>query len=264
MAKAAFYPSITLTASGGYQTSDLLGIISRSGFAYGLGGIVDIPIFSAGRRKGNYKSAKAQYQAMLIGYQKAINGAFRDVSDTLVGYQKTKEYAGSVTLLAANAAKPEHARERALCRRRYQLSGSSRHGTSAAERRARTCAGAAGCSDVSCAALQSTRRRLAAVRDSMTRPALSGCRFLLAILLLLMVLFPVLEDMTRPIFLTAVIASVFVVGVAVVHPGRSRVRNAIALAVIQIGLNGLGGFADRELVCVSMCSRARTWRPFQH
>ena len=100
VAKAAFYPSITLTANGGYQTSDLLGVISRSGFAYGLGGIVDIPIFSAGRRQGNYKSAKAQYEAILINYQKAINGAFRDVSDTLVGYQKTKEYAGSVTLLA--------------------------------------------------------------------------------------------------------------------------------------------------------------------
>ena len=72
----------------------------------------------------------------------------------------------------------------------------------------------------------------------MTRPALSGCRFLLAILLLLLVFFPVLEDMTRPIFLIAVIASVFVAGVAVVHPGRSRMRNAIVLAVIQIGLTG--------------------------
>jgi multidrug efflux system outer membrane protein len=100
VAKAAFYPSITLTANGGYQTSDLLGVVSRSGFAYGLGGIVDIPIFSAGRRQGNYKSAKAQYQALLVNYERAINGAFRDVSDTLVGYQKTKEYAGSVTLLA--------------------------------------------------------------------------------------------------------------------------------------------------------------------
>jgi hypothetical protein len=72
----------------------------------------------------------------------------------------------------------------------------------------------------------------------MTPPALSGCRFLLAILLLLIVFFPVLEDMTRPIFLTAVIASVFVGGVAVVHPGKSRMRNAIALAVIQLGLTG--------------------------
>lgn len=100
VAKAAFYPSITLTASGGYQTSDLLGVVSRSGFAYGLGGILDIPIFSAGRRQGNYKSAKAQHEAILINYQRAINGAFRDVSDSLIGYQKKKEYASGVTLLA--------------------------------------------------------------------------------------------------------------------------------------------------------------------
>jgi outer membrane protein, multidrug efflux system len=100
VAKAAFYPSISLTALGGYQTSDLLGVVSRSGPAYNLGGVLDIPIFSAGRRSGNYKTAKAFYQELLINYQRAINGAFRDVSDTLVGYQKTKEYAGSVTLLA--------------------------------------------------------------------------------------------------------------------------------------------------------------------
>lgn len=100
VAKAAFYPSINLTAFGGYQTSDLLGVVSRSGSAYNLGGVLDIPIFSAGRRSGNYKTAKAFYQELLINYQRAINGAFRDVSDSLVGYQKTKEYAGSVTLLA--------------------------------------------------------------------------------------------------------------------------------------------------------------------
>ena len=70
-------------------------------------------------------------------------------------------------------------------------------------------------------------------------PALRGCRFLLAILLVLLVLFPALEDMTRPILLIAVIASVFVAGVVIVHPGRLRVRKAIALAVVQIGLTGL-------------------------
>ena len=100
VAKAAFYPSISLTALGGFQTSDLLGVVSRSGPAYGLGGVLDIPIFSAGRRKGNYESAKAQHEEVLINYQRAINGAFRDVSDTLIGYQKNKEYAGSALLLA--------------------------------------------------------------------------------------------------------------------------------------------------------------------
>ena len=170
VAKAAFFPSITLT--GEWRLSDFRPARRRQpvGLRLRLGGLLDIPIFDAGRRKGNYKSAKAQHEAMLIGYQKAINGAFRDVSDALVGYQKTKEYTGSIDAARRNAARPEHACERALCRRRQQLSGSARHGTPAAERRATTCAGTTGCSDVSGPALQSARRRLAAV-NSMTRPA---------------------------------------------------------------------------------------------
>jgi multidrug efflux system outer membrane protein len=99
VAKAAFFPSITLTGYGGYQSTDLLGVINRSGFAYGMGGLVDIPIFDAGRRSGNYKTAKAEFEGMVIGYQKAINGAFRDVSDALIGYRKTMEYTTNQRLL---------------------------------------------------------------------------------------------------------------------------------------------------------------------
>ena len=100
VAKAAFYPSINLTAAGGYQTTDLLGVVNRAGFAYSMGGFLDLPIFDAGRRSGNYKTAKAQHEELLINYQRAINGAFRDVSDALVGYRKTKEYSGSQRILA--------------------------------------------------------------------------------------------------------------------------------------------------------------------
>jgi outer membrane protein, multidrug efflux system len=99
VAKAAFYPSINLTAAGGFQTSDLVGIVSRSGGAYSMGGLVDLPIFDAGRRSANYKIAKARREELVIGYQKAINSAFHDVSDALVGYQKNKEHTGSQTLL---------------------------------------------------------------------------------------------------------------------------------------------------------------------
>jgi multidrug efflux system outer membrane protein len=101
VAKAAFYPSINLTAAGGVQTSDLLGIANRSGFSYSMGGLVDLPIFDAGRRSGNYKTAKALHEELLIDYLKAINGAFRDVSDALVGYQKTREYNSNQAALAA-------------------------------------------------------------------------------------------------------------------------------------------------------------------
>jgi multidrug efflux system outer membrane protein len=92
VAKAAFFPSVSLTAAGGYQSVDLVGIVQRAGTAYSLGGLVDLPVFDAGRRSGNYKSAKAQHEQMLISYEQAVNGAFREVSDALIGYQKAKEY----------------------------------------------------------------------------------------------------------------------------------------------------------------------------
>jgi len=100
VAKAAFFPSITLTAAGGAGTTDLAGAVQRSGTAYSLLGVLDIPIFDAGRRSGNYTIAKAQRQALLLNYLNAVNGAFRDVSDALIGHQKSKEYAGSQTILA--------------------------------------------------------------------------------------------------------------------------------------------------------------------
>jgi multidrug efflux system outer membrane protein len=100
VAKAAFFPSINLTAAGGYQSSDLLGIIHKNGLGYSFGGVLDLPIFDAGRRKGNYQTAKAVHEELLISYQKAINGAFQDVSDSLIGYQKTKEYTSRQTALA--------------------------------------------------------------------------------------------------------------------------------------------------------------------
>src|SRR3954452_24502101 len=100
VAKAAFYPSISLTASGGYQSNDLLGVINRAGGAWTRGEAIDLPIFDFGRRMGNYRTAQAQSEELLIGYQKAINSAFQDVSNALIGYQKNKEYTSSQMLLA--------------------------------------------------------------------------------------------------------------------------------------------------------------------
>ena len=73
----------------------------------------------------------------------------------------------------------------------------------------------------------------------MARRPLRGCRFLLGSLILLLLGFPILEEMARPILLTGVIAGVFMAGVAAVNPGRSRIRRAVALAVVQLGLTGL-------------------------
>src|SRR4051812_1508270 len=81
VAKAAFYPSINLTVGAGVQSTLLLNVINRSGGAWSRGAILDLPIFDMGRRIGNYHTAQAQHEEMVLAYRKAINGAFRDVSD---------------------------------------------------------------------------------------------------------------------------------------------------------------------------------------
>lgn len=91
VAKAAFFPSINLTGSGGYQSVSLTGLIDRAGPVYAYGGTIDIPIFDFGRRSGNYKSAKAESEAALQLYLKAIDNSFREVADALVGRQKAIE-----------------------------------------------------------------------------------------------------------------------------------------------------------------------------
>jgi outer membrane protein, multidrug efflux system len=100
VAKAAFYPSITLTAGGGVQSTDLLSVINRAGGAWNGAAMLDVPIFDMGRRQGNYRTAQARSEELLIGYQRAVNAAFQDVSSALVGYHKSQEYSASQMLLA--------------------------------------------------------------------------------------------------------------------------------------------------------------------
>jgi multidrug efflux system outer membrane protein len=92
VAKAAFFPSITLTGGGGYQSFDLANVVNRQGGLYSYGAAIDLPIFDAGRRVGNYNAAKARQEQALNGYQYSIRSAFREVADALVGVRKAKEY----------------------------------------------------------------------------------------------------------------------------------------------------------------------------
>lgn len=99
-AKAAFFPTIQLTGAGGYQVFDLASLGSRSGNFYGFGAPVSLPIFDGGRRLGNYRTSKAQREEAILSYQKAVANSFRDVSDALVNYRKSKEFRQQQELLA--------------------------------------------------------------------------------------------------------------------------------------------------------------------
>jgi len=100
VAKAAFFPSIALTGGGGYQSFDLTGVVTRKGGVSMWGASVDIPIFDAGARIGNYRATKAQKEQLALNYQQTVLNAFRDVSSALTGYQKAKEARAQKVLLA--------------------------------------------------------------------------------------------------------------------------------------------------------------------
>ena len=62
------------------------------GGAGAVGGGLVQPLFNAGALWNNYKASKALREGAILTYQKAIQSALQDVSDSLVGYQKAKEY----------------------------------------------------------------------------------------------------------------------------------------------------------------------------
>jgi outer membrane protein, multidrug efflux system len=92
VAKSMFFPSISLTGAGGYQDFNLGGLFKADGGVYSYGGSITMPLFNAGALWANYKASKARREEAILSYQKSVQDAFRDVADSLVGYQKAKEY----------------------------------------------------------------------------------------------------------------------------------------------------------------------------
>ncbi|MGA9495952.1 MAG: efflux transporter outer membrane subunit [Terriglobales bacterium] len=91
VAKAAFFPQISLTGAGGgaFGRSSLFsGLMSSQTGIWSYGAQVTQPIFTGGALSGNLKLAESEHRQELIAYRQAIQLAFRDVSDALIGYQK--------------------------------------------------------------------------------------------------------------------------------------------------------------------------------
>ena len=94
VAKAQFFPQISLTGAGGgaFGRSNLFSSMMSSQTAIWSYGVqVSQPIFTGGALKGNLHLAEAQHQEALIAYKQAIQEAFGEVSDGLIGYQKFHE-----------------------------------------------------------------------------------------------------------------------------------------------------------------------------
>ncbi|WXL24927.1 AdeC/AdeK/OprM family multidrug efflux complex outer membrane factor [Ectopseudomonas mendocina] len=82
-ARAAFFPSITLTANAGTTSSELSGLFDAGSGSWLFQPQINLPIFNAGRLRANLEYAKLQEQIQVAQYEKSVQVAFREVADSL-------------------------------------------------------------------------------------------------------------------------------------------------------------------------------------
>lgn len=119
-ARAAFFPKILLTANAGSVSSELADLFKDGSFGWSLAPQLLLPIFDAGRNQANLNVAKVSRDVAVAQYEKAIQSAFREVSDALAGRATLREQARAQQAQAN--AEAERAR---LTELRYQNGASS-------------------------------------------------------------------------------------------------------------------------------------------
>jgi len=103
VAKADYFPQISLTAVGGYQSSALTRLFSGPAGLWTFGVTAVQPIFTGGRIRNRVKFAEARTQEATFVYQRTVQQAFREVSDALVAYRKTQEVRAQLQQLSTAA-----------------------------------------------------------------------------------------------------------------------------------------------------------------
>ena len=91
VAKALFYPTISLTGSLGTVSSSLSDFMTGDSIVWSFGAGLFQPIFNGGRIRQNYDAAVARYDFALAQYQKAALNGYREVADSLVTIEKLAE-----------------------------------------------------------------------------------------------------------------------------------------------------------------------------
>ncbi|WP_321475694.1 efflux transporter outer membrane subunit [uncultured Paludibaculum sp.] len=91
VAKAAYFPQLSLTGLLGGQSTQLASLFSGPSAAWSLVPQVSQPIFTAGRLKNGVRLAEAQRQGALIYYERTIQTAFAEVSNALIAHRRMRE-----------------------------------------------------------------------------------------------------------------------------------------------------------------------------
>jgi outer membrane protein, multidrug efflux system len=114
IAKAAFYPKITLGGSGGWRSRDLVALANAPSLFWSLGADALEPIFQGGRNRANLAATRAAYDASVATYRQSVLTAFQQVEDGISNLETLSQAA------ATQAAAVEDARrELAIANNRY-------------------------------------------------------------------------------------------------------------------------------------------------
>jgi multidrug efflux system outer membrane protein len=85
MAKAAFFPVLRLTGSGGFLSADVENLFNWESRVWTIGPSVSLPIFAGGRNRANYRRAQARFEESVARYRQRILVAFGEVENNLAG-----------------------------------------------------------------------------------------------------------------------------------------------------------------------------------
>jgi len=103
VARSAYFPDIPLTASGGFESTALAALFAGTNAIWTTTLGATEPVFTAGRTRSQVALAQAQREEAIVRYQETIRQAFREVADSLIGYQKLREFREEQAALLASA-----------------------------------------------------------------------------------------------------------------------------------------------------------------
>jgi len=103
VAKAAFFPVLSLTASGGYLSGELDTLFKWDSRTWSVGPSLSLPIFAGGRNRANYKRAQAAFAESVARYRQHVLVAFGDVENSLSGIRHLADQSVAQQRAVSNA-----------------------------------------------------------------------------------------------------------------------------------------------------------------
>jgi NodT family efflux transporter outer membrane factor (OMF) lipoprotein len=103
VATAAFYPQLTLSGSGGYQSTSITNLLTSPNAIWALGGDLLQPVFNGGRNRANLAYTKHTYDESVANYREAVLVAFQQVEDGLTGLNELGQATGTQNAAVSDA-----------------------------------------------------------------------------------------------------------------------------------------------------------------